>query len=171
MAINGVGRKFDNDLQTALKESLALFPVDELKAEQRLIIEKIVARRDVFGQLPTGYGKSLTFQLLPGVLSCLKAKGYEFPPNPLVVVISPLMSIVEDQVKYLRSLGVKAGYIGESKKSDREILDGKGDYALLYGSPESLTGDEKFREMFSMEFYQKNTVAVVCDEVHTAVHW
>ena len=68
MAINGVGRKFENDLQTALKENLASFPVDELKAEQRLIIEKIVARRDVLGELPTGYGKSLTFQLLPGVL-------------------------------------------------------------------------------------------------------
>ena len=87
MAINCVGRK--NNLQTVLKESLALFPVDELKAEQRLIIEKIVARRDVFEQLPTVYGKSLTFQLLPGVLSCLKAQGYEFPPNPLVIVISP----------------------------------------------------------------------------------
>ena len=53
---------------------------------------------------------------MPGVLSSLKAKGYEFPCNPLVVVISLLISIVEDQVKYLRSLGVKAGYIGESKK-------------------------------------------------------
>ena len=70
---NCVGRKFENNLQTALKESLALFPVDELKAEQRLIIKKIVARKDVFGQLPTGYGKSLTFQLLHGVLNCLKA--------------------------------------------------------------------------------------------------
>ena len=73
IVINCVGRKFENSLQTALKESLVLFPVDELKAEQSLIIEKIVARRDVFGKLPTGHGKSLTFQLLPGVLSCLKA--------------------------------------------------------------------------------------------------
>ena len=74
MAINCVGRKFENILLTSLKESLALFPVNELKAEQRLIIEKIVARRDIFGQLQTGYGKSLTFQLLPCVfLSCLKA--------------------------------------------------------------------------------------------------
>ena len=72
MTINCVGRKFENNLQTALKESLTLFLVDELKAEQRLIIKKIT-RRDVFGQLPTGYGKSLTFQLLPGVLSSLKA--------------------------------------------------------------------------------------------------
>ena len=35
------------------------------------------------------------------------------------------------------------------------MLYGKGDYALLYGNVESLTGDEQFREMFSMEFYQK----------------
>ena len=60
MDINCVGRKFENNLQTAFEESLALFPVDELKAEQRFIIEKIVARRDVFGQLKTGYGKSFS---------------------------------------------------------------------------------------------------------------
>ena len=51
------------------------------------------------------------------------------------------------------------------------MLDGKWGLPVLHGSPESLTGDEKFRAMFSKEFYQKNTVAVVCDEVHTAVHW
>ena len=44
MAVNGVGRKFESDLQKALQESLALFLVDKLKAEQRLIIENIVAR-------------------------------------------------------------------------------------------------------------------------------
>lgn len=39
----------------------------------------------------------------------------------------------------------------------------------MYGSPESSIGDEKSRAMFSKSFYQKNTVAVVCDEVHAAV--
>ena len=63
---------------------------------------KIVARRDVFGQLLIGYGKSSTFQLLSGVLRCLKAKGYEFPPNPLVVVILPLMSTVENHFGLVR---------------------------------------------------------------------
>ena len=81
MAVNGVGRKFD-DLLTALEESLALFPVDELKAERRLIIEKIVARRDFSGSCRQVTVK--VFQLLPGVLSSLKAKGYEFPANPLL---------------------------------------------------------------------------------------
>ena len=51
MAINCVGRKFENNLQTAIKESFGFFfPVGKLKAEQRLIIEKIEARRDVLGQ-------------------------------------------------------------------------------------------------------------------------
>ena len=54
------------------------------------------------GKLLIGYGKSSTFQLLLGVLSCLKAKGYEFPPNPLVVVILPLMSIVENHLGLAR---------------------------------------------------------------------
>ena len=57
MAVNGVGRKFEDDLQKALKESLALFPVDESKAEQRLlnIFEKTVPRRNVFRRLSRGY--------------------------------------------------------------------------------------------------------------------
>ena len=56
MAVNGVGCKFKDDLQKALKESLALFPVDESTAEQRLLIfEKTVPRRNVFGRLSTGY--------------------------------------------------------------------------------------------------------------------
>ena len=46
---------------------------------------------------------------------------------------------------------------------------GGGGLALSYGSPESLTGDEQFRAMFSIEFYQKNTVAVACDEVNTSL--
>ena len=56
-------------------------------------------------------------------------------------------------MKYLRSLGM----------SDKEILDGKGEFALLYRSPESFTESftEKFRAMFLKEFYQKNTVAFV----------
>ena len=74
------------------------------------------------GQLLTGYGKRLTFQQFPaGVVSSLNAKGYKFSANPSIVVISPLNSILEDLVKYLRSLGIKAGYVGEGKTTVQEI--------------------------------------------------
>ena len=60
-----------------------------------------------------------------GIHNLENAKGYEFPSNPLVIVISPLMSIVEDKVKCSRSLGIQAAYFykGESKTKDREILN------------------------------------------------
>ena len=161
-----VNVRFEGDFQQSLEESLFSFPVMQLKAEQRFIIAKINPNPN-----PNPKPLTLTFQLLPGVLKSLNAKGYDFPSTPFVVVISPLMSIVEDQVKYLKTIRIQAAYIGESKTKDAEILNGEGAFSLLFGSPESLTGDKKFRETFSKKFYQNNTVAVVCDEVHTAVHW
>ena len=53
--------KFVHDLQQALRKSLTVFHVSELKSEQELTIENIVGRRDVFAQLPTGFGKSVIF--------------------------------------------------------------------------------------------------------------
>ena len=61
MAKTAKNVKFVDDLQQALRESLAVFPDSELKSEQKLTIENIVGRRDVFGQLPTGFGKSVIF--------------------------------------------------------------------------------------------------------------
>ena len=72
----------------------------------------------------------------------------------------------EDQVNYLRSLGIQAAFIRKRKTKDQEMLNGQGAFSLLYGSPESLTWDKKFRATFSKEFYQNNTVTVSCDEVH-----
>ena len=57
-----------------------------------------------------------------------------------------------------------------NKTSNKEILDAKGEFTLSYVRPKSLTGDEIFRVMFSKDVLPKNTVSVVCNEVHTAVH-
>ena len=113
---------FESDLPEALDRSLLPFPgVKSLKAEQRLVIEKVVHGGDVFAQLPTGFGKSLTFQILPPLWKCLKSMGHNFPSNPLVVIVSPLLSIMEDQVKWLRLRGFAAANIEESNGN---IMDG-----------------------------------------------
>ena len=161
---------FESDLPEALDRSLSSFPeVKSLKAEQRFVIEKVVHGRDVFAQLPTGFGKSLTFQILPPLCKCLKSMGHDFPSKPLVVIVCLLLSIMEDQVKWLRSRGF--AYIGESNDKDRSIIHGQENFNFVYGSPESLAGDSRFRDMFSQIFYRRNTVAIVCDEVHTVVDW
>ena len=61
MAKTAKNVKFVDDLQQALRESLAVFPDSALKSEQKLTIENIVGRRDVFVQLPTVFGKSVIF--------------------------------------------------------------------------------------------------------------
>ena len=66
---------FESDLPEALDRSLSSFPeVKGLKAEQRLVIEKVVNGRDVFAQVPTGSGKSSTFQILPHLCGSLKTE-------------------------------------------------------------------------------------------------
>ena len=72
--------------------------VEELTPEQVLIVENVVLRKDVFAALPTGFGESLTFQILPSVCKALFYRGFDVPSLPLVIVVSPLSSIVKDQV-------------------------------------------------------------------------
>jgi len=155
-------------IRDAIRSRVNIFPgINELKPEQILVIENIVRGKDVFAALPTGFGKSITFQILPSVKKYLDSSLV----SPLVIVVCPLNSIIKDQVKYLRSLGLKAVFVGENAETDQSIIEGSAEIDLLYGSPESFVGDDKFRGMFSNDFFRKNAVAVVCDEVHTVVHW
>ena len=58
-------------------------------------------------------------------------------------------------MNYVRSLGLKAGYVGESDELDKRIINSTAQIDLLYGSPESFVGEEKIRGMFSNMFYRK----------------
>jgi len=82
------------------------------------------------------------------------------PAFPIVIVVSPLSSIVKDQVGFLTNLGFEVTFIGEG-----DIIEGNIKAQFLYGSPESIVGDIKFKEMFSHLHYRQNVAAIVCDEV------
>ena len=70
----------------------------------------------------------------------------------------------------MRNLSFEVTFIGESEKLDKDIIEGNIKAPFLYGGPESLVGDKlKFKELFSQLHYRQS-VAVVCDEVHTVVH-
>ena len=82
-------------IKEAIFESLKYFPdVRDLKPEQWLIVEHVVRRKDVFAALPTGFGKSLTFQILPSVFKVSLDPGFHIPAFPPAIVNSPLSSIV-----------------------------------------------------------------------------
>src|SRR5580693_6460666 len=81
------------DLREQLQE---LFGLDDFRPAQRGVIEDVLAGRDVLCVMPTGAGKSLCYQL-PAAIS----KG-------LTIVVSPLISLMEDQVQQLRDEGIPA---------------------------------------------------------------
>ena len=106
------------------------FGHDTFRPGQREIIDAILSGRDCLAILPTGAGKSICFQI-PALMQ----------PG-ITYVISPLISLMEDQVEHLRQEGIPAVCInsGMSKHTYNEVLYdvGRGVYKLLYLSPERL---------------------------------
>ena len=88
----------------------------------------------------------------------------------IVVVVSPLVSLMEDQVKYLRRLGLSAVNISSNVEVDRAKIE-KGEYSIVYGSPEAWLMNERWRCMFSNDVYSKKLCAVGVDEAHVLRHW
>src|ERR1700720_3009196 len=115
------------DPQSALKK---YFGYEAFRPLQREIIRDALAGRDVFALLPTGGGKSLCFQL-PALVR----------PG-LTVVVSPLISLMKDQVDALIASGVAATFLNSSLKAEesRARLRGlhEGEYRLLYVAPERM---------------------------------
>ncbi|XP_066282740.1 uncharacterized protein [Branchiostoma lanceolatum] len=134
--------------------------ISSLKSEQRDALNNFVRGKDVFGVLPTGFGKSLIYQLVPLVWKKLgKAK-------PVVVVVSPLVSLMEDQIREASKLGVTATQLG---LDDEGVVQGK--YMLVFGGPERWVMQEKWREVLSSATYRENLVGLVVDEVHITYKW
>jgi ATP-dependent DNA helicase RecQ len=135
----------------------AIFGYREFRPGQRKIIDTVLAGRDCIGVMPTGAGKSLTFQIpakmLPGA----------------VLVISPLISLMKDQVDALVRLGFRAvtvnSTLGFDERRERMAAFRRGEIELLYLAPEALEGS------------LRGVIAgcpvslVVVDEAHCISHW
>ena len=121
----------DVDFEAALSNSLQQFlHISGLKHEQKLCLETVAQKRDVFGILPTGFGKSLIFQLLPRLLKDLWKL-----ERACVLVVTPLVSIMKDQVEELTGLGLRAFAIGlgDEKSEKEQLVAGGFDVDVIYG--------------------------------------
>ena len=134
-----------------------VFGYREFRPGQRHIIDAVLRGRDCIGVMPTGAGKSLTFQIpariLPGA----------------VLVVSPLISLMKDQVDALTRLGYRAAVINSSiaykERRERIAQLRRGDLELVYVAPEGLEG--------SLRSLVAGCAAcrVVVDEAHCISHW
>ena len=144
---------------TCLVDTLRkVFGFREFRPDQERIVRAILEKRDVFAVMPTGGGKSLCYQLpaalLPG--TCM--------------VISPLISLMKDQVDGARANGIHAAYLNSSLSSEEQALVVRdllsNSFDLLYVAPERFTLDH-FQEMLG----QVNISMAVIDEAHCISEW
>ena len=91
------------DLDEAIAEVIGTFNgVEEISAEQREGIVNYIQRKDILTVLPTGYGKSLLFQLLQGICCVLNTVGYTtYPKKAIILVICPLNALIKSHMKEL----------------------------------------------------------------------
>ncbi|MFM7437039.1 MAG: RecQ family ATP-dependent DNA helicase, partial [Snowella sp.] len=126
------------------------------------IIENALADRDLLVIMPTGGGKSLCFQL-PALLK----------PG-LMIVISPLIALMQDQVDALQDNGIGATYLNSSlsflevQEREKQIFENK--IKLLYVAPERLLGD-RFQDFFHRLITQIGVSAFAIDEAHCVSEW
>ena len=131
------------------------FKLSSLNTHQKRAISEVSKRgKDVFVNLPTGYGKPLIYRALPTVFDALRSSS-----GHIVVVVSPLISLVDDQVKFLTSIGIKA--LSLTSASEEERINGeKGKYSLVYGSPEAWLKNERWRSLLHNDVYSRKLCAV-----------
>ncbi len=143
----------------ALKEN---FGHDDFRPGQRQIVEMTLAGRDALVLMPTGGGKSLTYQL-PAVLL----------PG-LTVVVSPLIALMQDQVERLDANGVAATFINSMLPADeryrREQATQRGEYKLLYVAPERLLS-ESFLALLDRVEQGAGISLFAVDEAHCVSEW
>mgnify|MGYP002626169241 CR=1 FL=1 len=142
-------------LESILKQC---FGYDSFRKGQREIITQILQGRDILGIMPTGAGKSICYQV-PAVLL-----------NGLTVVISPLISLMQDQVNALQANGIPAVCLNSSMTSDeyKQALSQiyRGNIKILYVAPERL------ETQGFMNIIQQFPVAMVAvDEAHCVSQW
>jgi len=143
------------DLIGTLKRN---FGYDEFRPLQEEIIRDALAGRDVFVLMPTGGGKSLCFQL-PALLR-----------DGLTIVVSPLISLMKDQVDALQTSGIPATYLNSTLDRDEAKARWRGlhrgEYRMLYVAPERL-----MLETFLERALNWNIAQFAIDEAHCISEW
>ena len=145
-------------IQQAQQVLKQFFGYEQFRIGQQQVIENVLNGRDTLCVMPTGGGKSLCYQV-PAL--CVEGT---------TVVISPLISLMKDQVDLLHSNGIQAAYINSSltySQIDETMANVRnGNVKLLYIAPERLEN-----EMFRNELSQLNVPLVAIDEAHCISQW
>ena len=159
---------WSRDVKKVLLKSFRLegFRINQLEA-----INATLAGRDVFVLMPTGGGKSLCYQL-PALVDSGKTHG-------VTIVISPLLSLMQDQVSRLRSMGIQAFLINSETPAEKKrlLMNGLKEASpekfvrLLYVTPEMFTKNQYLISILEGLHQRDKLARLVIDEAHCVSQW
>ena len=157
-----------NDVKDMVSENRRKFGHREFRPGQREIIQRAIQGQDVFVLMPTGGGKSLCYQLpawcCPG----------------LTIVISPLLSLIQDQVQSLLKLGIDSVFLASSQDYQTEQVEivrrlneasPHGGIKMLYITPEKLTNSAQMQSLIRRLADKRLISRFVVDEAHCLSDW
>lgn len=157
-SLKGPEIDIEHTLQTVFKK-------DSFRGCQKEIIETVLNGKDALVLLPTGHGKSLTFQL-PAVAT----------PKGVTLVVSPLLALMANQVQALQKLKISAETLNsdimghERRRILQDIVSARPKTRLLYLSPEYIS-NQSFQRILQTLHRQKLLERFVIDEAHCCVEW
>ena len=151
--------EWENEIQRLNRE---VFHNKNFKKVQREIINAVLSRKDVFAFLPTGAGKSLTYQL-----SSLLLEG-------VTVIIYPLIALINDQIDKMNRYSIKAMALDSDNLEDtRNVFDKviEGSVKILCVTPERLMNSSSIKDLVRNLYTQNKINFFVIDEAHCILNW
>ncbi|KAM3686550.1 hypothetical protein ACB098_10G010400 [Castanea mollissima] len=142
-----------------------VFGISAYRANQREIINSILSGRDVLVIMAAGGGKSLCYQL-PAVLR-----------DGVSLVVSPLLSLIQDQVMGLTALGIPACMLTSTTSKEEEkfiyraLEKGEGDLKILYVTPEKISKSKRFMSKLEKCHHAGRLSLIAVDEAHCCSQW
>ncbi|CCE64402.1 hypothetical protein TPHA_0H01970 [Tetrapisispora phaffii CBS 4417] len=162
---NGTGKHlWTNEVKSKLQE---VFKLPGFRPNQEDAVNATLSGKDVFVLMPTGGGKSLCYQL-PAIIKSGNTKG-------TTIVVSPLISLMQDQVDHLLAKNIKASMFSSKGTADQRrqtfnlFIHGLLD--LIYISPEMISASEQCKRAIAKLHEDGNLARIVVDEAHCVSNW
>ena len=127
----------------AIDQVCEIFKISSLYSEQEECLKAVCEGKNIYASLPTGYGKSLIFYAIPVIADVV----FNGPRgSSKVIIISPLKTLMEDQVQYLKALGLSA--VALHDEQSEEILKDveSGSFTYLFAFPEKMLNSSRWRK-------------------------
>ena len=166
MAVRDGASDFETAIQLAFQSLSTGYAC--IRNRQKEAVLAVLCGKDVFVGLPTAYGKTVLTAVLPGVFDRMREEERHF----MVLCICPLISLMMDQRRRLRLMGVTADFMGtaqEDKSAMHAIVSGQ--VQCILASPETILNNQMARDVLQSPIYQRYLAAVVIDEAHCISHW